>query len=104
MLAIGIALEALFLDDAIREQHRYRLSLNGALWLEEALQQRLATAKSLARAYDARSMSVHASGNPKEETVQSARELAIRGVLLALERSTIPENWNDWIFERCPPA
>jgi hypothetical protein len=103
MIDIGVALEALFLDQEIGEQHRYRLALNGSLWLENGLPARLAVSTRLRNAYDMRSASVHASPRSMElSEVVEARRLAARGVLLALERASIPQNWNTWILERFP--
>jgi hypothetical protein len=104
MIAVGVALEALFLDRNIPEQQTYRMSINGSLWLESDSAQRELTAKALTAAYGARSRAVHAAGPVKEAEVRAGRELARRGVLRAVERGFIPEHWTKWILSHFPKA
>lgn len=104
MIAIGIAFEALFLDKHLTEQATYRLQLNGSLWLEDALEGRRAVRKDLVETYRARSKSVHGSHakiDPK--LVLRGRELARKGIVLALQRNFLPTDWTDWIVECFPP-
>ena len=104
MVAIGTALEALFLDKDIQDQLSYRLAINGSLWLEDEPPKRLTTYKQIRSAYTARSKSVHGTADQLDsDTVNKGRDLAIRAVLLALKRDGLPANWNTWILERFPP-
>jgi hypothetical protein len=49
MIAVGTALEVLFLDRGIQDQLTYRISLNGSLWLEDSSANRLLVQKRSTR-------------------------------------------------------
>jgi hypothetical protein len=103
MIAVGIALESLFLDRDISEQATYRLSLTGSLWLEGAVHKRRETEKLLKEVYRHRSKSVHGVKTAIDPSmIESGRELAARGVSLVLQRGFIPESWTDWIMNGAP--
>jgi Apea-like HEPN len=105
MIAVGTALEVLFLDRDLQDQLSYRISLNGSLWLEDNPANRLIIQKEIKAAYNARSKSVHGvAHNVDISAVNKGRDLAVRAVLLALERGGIPANWNGWILERFPAS
>ena len=99
---LRIALEMLFLKDfanARSQEMRFRLSLFGAWYVAEDIEERQLIRKTLLDAYDAGSKAVHLGEVPggNRGTLLRAQDLCRRGILKLLHQGP-PDDWGDLIL------
>ena len=99
---LRIALEALFLKDfgnARVQEMRFRLSLFGAWYLVDDVEERRRIRKTLLAAYDAGSKAVHLGEVPERHrgTLSCAQDHCRRGILKLLHQGPADE-WGDLIL------
>ena len=92
----------LFLKDfanARSQEMRFRLSVFGAWYLAEDIEERRCIRKTLMAAYDAGSEAVHEGkvSEKKRGTLSSAQDLCRRGILDLLHEGP-PDDWGDLIL------
>ena len=99
---LRIALEMLFLKDfanARSQEMRFRLSVFGAWYLADDIEERRRIRKTLMAAYDAGSRAVHLGEVPEKKrgTLSTAQDLCRRAILKLLHEGP-PDDWGDLIL------
>lgn len=90
ILDFTIALEALLLPYDGNARHGdlgYRFRIHGAHFIADSIPERQTTARQLSTIYSMRSRLVHGGRYPTSEEIKSARDLARRGLLRAVNDS-----------------